>query len=106
MNSFIPILCPICSSKLRNSNAMQIEHLLVCSNDDESACAFISFDEDWQFKDMSYYVGKHLLIVVHPDKIVFAQDGMTRHIDFTFTYDEMLSPKRLIDLVGTLTVFL
>jgi len=61
MSPFIPILCPVCSHKLDLSNAMGQagEYLLVCRG--REGCSFISYDLDWNFKDLSFYQGKQLI---------------------------------------------
>ncbi len=106
MNDFLPIYCPICSLKLRKSNALKDEHLLVCDLDPNAGCVFISYDNDWQFKDMSFYVGRFLLICVRPDYLILVQDGAGRDIPFAFPYDEMLDTTRLTTFLRSAIPFL
>jgi len=64
MIPFCPILCPLCDKKLYvDSTSNDKEIRLICPDKgSEDLCAHITYNVEWELKEITYFFNEHIVV--------------------------------------------
>ncbi len=109
MSPYVLSHCPICQQRLKldpngeNRETKDKEFYLRCPDegqeDGKDSCFHISYDLEWNFKDITYFQGPELLIQVTESQIHITEHAIYPH------ETDLLNFQKTINQVATLLIF-